>query len=232
MTVIIYHYFNLFYLRLSKTVKKVWEHFHRMKSSVLFTNNYNTVNNTVQPSTVLTYLMNEACEWQRIKPATHLAILYADRSEFDRQRKSRANFVINWCGHTGRFFTPIAAIWHFNFIPRLRPGHFPRSCPPFWKVQKKIAQPDWLTLVAIRSDERKQSKESGHTWRIPANLIADIWHASYRRFYAPIAAIGENRQVCPVQRLRLLYKIADIWHVRYRRLNSPAFAMCARSGDF
>ena len=31
-----------------------------------------------------------------LKPtATHLAILYADRSEFDRQRKSRANFAID-----------------------------------------------------------------------------------------------------------------------------------------
>ena len=55
------------------------------------------------------------------------------------------------------------------------------------------------------------------------------------RFYTPIAAIGKNRQVCPLQRLRfspIAYKIADIWHVRYRRLNSPAFAKCARSRDF
>ena len=44
----------------------------------------------------------------------------------------------------GDFFMPIAAIWHFNFIPRLRPGHFP------------------LTLVAIRSDERKKSRERAH----------------------------------------------------------------------
>ena len=27
-----------------------------------------------------------------------------------------------------------------------------------------------------------------HTWRMPANLNADIWHARYRRFYKPIAA--------------------------------------------
>ena len=51
------------------------------------------------------------------------------------------------------------------------------------------------------------------------------------RFYTPIVAIGENRQVCPVERLRFS-PIADIWHVRYRRLNSPAFAECARSRDF
>ena len=30
---------------------------------------------------------------RRLKPATHLAILYADRGEFDRQRKSLAIFA-------------------------------------------------------------------------------------------------------------------------------------------
>ena len=39
------------------------------------------------------------------------------------------------------------------------PGHFPRSCRHFEKSCDKIAQPDWLTLVAIRSDERKKSRE-------------------------------------------------------------------------
>ena len=58
--------------------------------------------------------------------ATHLAILYADRSEFDHQGKSRAN-----------------------------------SCRYFEKFCDKIAQPDWLTLVAIR-------------WRMSANIFSDI----------------------------------------------------------
>ena len=31
--------------------------------------------------------------FQFLKPATHLAILYADRGEFDRQRKSQAIFA-------------------------------------------------------------------------------------------------------------------------------------------
>ena len=43
-----------------------------------------------------------------VKPATHLAILYADRGEFDRQRKShrlmRTHLAI---------FSPIAAMWQF-----------------------------------------------------------------------------------------------------------------------
>ena len=51
-----------------------------------------------------------------------------------------------------------------------RSGHFPRSCLHFEKSCDKIAQPDWLTLVAIRSDERKKSRERAHL----ANLIADI----------------------------------------------------------
>ena len=43
----------------------------------------------------------------------------------------------------------------------------------------KIAQPDWLTLLAIRSDERVENRRNG-----------DTWHARYRRFYTPIAGIG------------------------------------------
>ena len=31
-----------------------------------------------------------------------------------------------------------------------------------WSLCGKIARPDWLTLVAIRSDERKKSRERAH----------------------------------------------------------------------
>ena len=41
--------------------------------------------------------------------------------------------------------------------------------------------------------ERGENRRNGQTWRMPANLIADIWHDRYRRFYTLIAAIGENR---------------------------------------
>ena len=118
---------------------------------------------------------------------------------------SQAIFTTDWCGHTWRFFSPIAAMWQFS------------------KPCDKIAQPDGLALLAIRSNKRRKSRD----WARLANageFIADIWHARYRRFYtpiaaigqnrnrctghtwrfSPIAAIGENRQVCPVQR----YKIA------------------------
>ena len=43
------------------------------------------------------------------------------------------------------------------------------------------------------SMERGENRGNGQTWRMPANLIADIGHARYRRFYTPIAAIDENR---------------------------------------
>ena len=75
-------------------------------------------------------------QWIQLKPATHLAILYADRSEFD----------------------------HFNLLPEKR---FEKSCD-------KIAQPDKLALLAIRSDELRKSPANGPTWRMPANLIANI----------------------------------------------------------
>ena len=48
-----------------------------------------------------------------LKPATHLAILYADRGEFDRQRKSLAIFSGNCADTPGDFFSPIAAMWQF-----------------------------------------------------------------------------------------------------------------------
>ena len=50
---------------------------------------------------------------------------------------------------------------HFQTLSRLQPGHFPRSCRHFKKSCNKFAQPDWLTLVAIRSDGRKKSQEKG-----------------------------------------------------------------------
>ena len=94
------------------------------------------------------------------KPMTHLAILFADRGEFDLQRKSQAIFTTESCGHTWRFFSPIAAMWHLNLVPRF----------PFEKACDKIAQPDWLTLLAMSVENRG----NGHTRRMPANLIADI----------------------------------------------------------
>ena len=43
----------------------------------------------------------------------------------------------------------------------------------------------WLYCMAIRSNKRRKSRERAHV----ANA-GDIWHARYRRFYTPIAAIG------------------------------------------
>ena len=57
--------------------------------------------------------------YDNVKRATHLAILYADRGEYDRQRKSQANFATNWCGHD--FFSPIAAMCHFNIVHVIKP---------------------------------------------------------------------------------------------------------------
>ena len=99
-----------------------------------------------------------------LKPATHLAILYADRGEFDRKR----------------FSPPIDADTLGDFFRRSqRCGSFENSCD-------KIAQPDGLTLLAIRSNDRRKSRERAHlanagefnrrylTCRISAILIAAI----------------------------------------------------------
>ena len=74
-----------------------------------------------------------------VKPATHLAILYADRGEFDRQR---------------------LAIFATDFF------HRSRRCGSFEKSCDEIAQPDGLTLLAIRSNDRRKSRERAH---LPAN---------------------------------------------------------------
>ena len=82
----------------------------------------------------------------QVKPATPLAILYADRGEFDRQRKSQATYTLD------------------DFFRRSR------RCGTFEKSYDKIDQPDWLALLAIRSNDRRKSREQAHL----ANLITDI----------------------------------------------------------
>ena len=58
--------------------------------------------------------------YRRLKPATHLAILFADRREFIASENRERFTPPTGCGHTWRFFSPIAATWHFNLVPRLQ----------------------------------------------------------------------------------------------------------------
>ena len=79
-------------------------------------------------------------------------------------------------------------MWHFNLVPRLHRG-------AFWKVVIKSANLIswlywWFAGMSV------ENRGNGQTWRMPANLIADIWHARYWRFYTPIAGTGENRNCC------------------------------------
>ena len=53
----------------------------------------------------------------------------------------------------GDFFSPIAAMWHLNIVLRL---HLIAAIRLFEKSCNKIAHTDWLTLLAIRSDERRK----------------------------------------------------------------------------
>ena len=84
-----------------------------------------------------------------LKPATHLAILYADFGEFDRQRKS----------------STICSLDDFFCQPR-RCGSFEKSCD-------KIAQPDGLALLAIRSNDLRKSRERTHLK--PATHLAILY---------------------------------------------------------
>ena len=82
---------------------------------------------------------------------THLSILYADRSEFERKR----------------FSPPIDTGTPGDFFRRSRQGGtstlFPGSIEGRFKTSgDKISQPDWLTLLANRSDERRKSREQTH----------------------------------------------------------------------
>ena len=73
-------------------------------------------------------------------------ILYADRGEFDRQRND-ADTPGDLIRRSRRCGTST-----------LFPGSIEER---FEKSRDKIAQPDWLTLLAIPSDKRRKSAEKG-----------------------------------------------------------------------
>ena len=105
-----------------------------------------------------------------IKPATHLAILFADRREFDRQRKSQAIFATDRMRTHLAIFSPIAAMWHFNLVPRLQ-------APLLSSILKNhvIKSPKLIGLLYWRFAAMcVKNRGNGHTRRLPANLIADI----------------------------------------------------------
>ena len=78
------------------------------------------------------------------KPATHLAILLADHSEFDRHWLMRTHLA---------FFSSIAAMWHFNLVPGLHRG-------AFWKVLWQN-RPTWL--VDFSGDSQRWAQKIAGT---------------------------------------------------------------------
>ena len=126
------------------------------------------------------------------KPATHLTILYADHGEFDRKR----------------FTPPINADTPGDFFRRSRRcGSFEKSCD-------KIAQPDGLALLAIRSNDLRKSRERAHlentgkfdrrhlTCQISAILYADRGdrrksQSLHRAHLAILADHGDRRIKSP-----------------------------------
>ena len=108
--------------------------------------------------------------------------------------------------HTWQFNTPIAA----NLIASENRKRFSppidadtlgdlfrlsRRCGSFEKSCGEIAQTDGLTFWRFAA-MTVENHRNGHSWRMQVYLIADVWHARYRRFYTPIAAVGENRNRC------------------------------------
>ena len=85
-------------------------------------------------------------------------------------------------------------MWHFNIV----------------HVIKSPNLIDWLNWQLS-----VENRGNGHTWQMPANLIADTWHARYRRFYTPIAAIGEKSQSLHRAHLAIFTDRRD------RRIKSP-----------
>ena len=83
-----------------------------------------------------------------------------------------------------RFGTSISFPDYVQAIFRVRVRYFEKSCD-------KITQPDWLTLVAIRSDDRKKSREQAHldihTCQISTIFYADRCTGHTWQF-SPIAA--------------------------------------------
>ena len=129
----------------------------------------------------------------RLNPATHLAILYADRGEFDRRR----------------FSPPIDADTPGDFFRQSRRcGSFENSCD-------KIAQPDGLALLAIRRNKRRNSRERAH--------LANAGDFGRRYLTCQISAIlyadrGDRRKSQSLQRAHL----AIFANRGDRRIKSPS----------
>ena len=62
-------------------------------SGAVETNQFGLINREIQVLYDIWSVKVARCYVTPVKPATHLAILYADRGEFDRQQKSQAIFA-------------------------------------------------------------------------------------------------------------------------------------------
>ena len=152
--------------------------------------------------------------------ALHLAILYADRGEFD------AIFATDWCEHTWRFFSLIAANL-MRFSPPIdadTPGDFfrrSRRCGSFENLCDKIAQSDGFALLAIRSNKRRKSRKRAH--------LANAGELNRRYLTCQISAIlyadrGDQRKSQSLHRAHLAI-FADRGD---RRIKSPSVLLALR----
>ena len=105
-----------------------------------------TLNDSTPPSQPVFGISKNSHPNIHFKPATHLAILYADRGEFERQRN--------------------------DFRPRLMGTHlaifFADRGDVAVSKSHVIKSPNLMGWLYVENRGNK------HTWRMPANLIADI----------------------------------------------------------
>ena len=166
-------------------------------------------------------------DMRNLKPATHLAILYAHRRD---RRKSPgvpgAAIVISPIAAIGvqiRRHSPSVAVPAIFYVycceSPVKPTH---------QVGRFIT---WVFKTATSPRSAKKNRQVCPHQSL-AKIACDFrWRSNSPRS-AKIARCVRCRD-CDFRRSpRSAYKIADIWRVRYRRLNSPAFAKCARSRDF
>ena len=162
-----------------------------------------------------------------LKPATNVAILYADLGKFDRKR----------------FSPPIDAD---------RPGDFfrrSRRCGSFQKSCDKIAQPDSLALLAIDSNNRRKSREWAHlanagefnrrylTCQISAILYVDRGdrrksESLHRAHLATFADRGDRRIKSPSKSLSS-HQFGRFYHMTFQNCHTAEIgekiAKCVRN---
>ena len=111
----------------------------------------------------------------KVKPATHWANIYADRGDFDRQRKSQASFVAVLYGHTGWFF------WRLPCYIRVPGFLYVRNVPSDIKSRILICLVELFDDSSRRAYKIAETGTLGEWLRILSPDLPDIGDFIIRR---------------------------------------------------